>query len=464
MDRRPVVFLFSTLFATAAAAKLARGAAQSGSPPAPRLQNRFSANYTANLAFQDPAGGTNSPPDYESVHLMTDGRIASIGWIGIHADNFSNAIFAFNPATNAVDLLAPWEQYVSAKDLTPKIPPVRGAGYNKNCSTYDNHPSAYFAATNSLIWFGHGVFDVGAGQYIRGDRPPMTRKWETYATGHNGMWSTYNPAYAQCLALNVVAFYGSSHGGYGTGTKEIVLWKNTGPADAPWQAIRFDLAASGIAALALARNNAACIGTKIYIGGGLGGQSAGSIANSVFTQPRHGYRDGYEVVPLSDLGQDGMPAGLNYNQVYFVRDVVADTFRVSATRGGPALTVADRAPWSFQQQYKMWSIDLATSPPSVEMVSTEWALGAADRYPQLKPDTRRNRLVLIGKQVSVFDPVSRAWSAVAVRGWPAGGYKSVGGAYVAAKDKIYFRGTPISYRTGPQPWQWNSIEFTMSAQ
>src|SRR5688572_9898141 len=175
MDRRTVILTVGAFLT--GSSNLARSMASppplpgpAPTPPSPVPPTSGTTGiFTANLAFQDPMGGTNAGPNYESVHLMADGRIASIGWIGMHATDFSNAIYAFNPDANTVDLLAPWEQYISAKDLRPKIPPVRAAGYNKHCSTHDNHPSAYFAATNTLVWFGHCVFDVTNKKYIRGD-------------------------------------------------------------------------------------------------------------------------------------------------------------------------------------------------------------------------------------------------------------------------------------------------------
>jgi hypothetical protein len=461
VNRRSALLLFLSTLLLGARTRTALANSDSRLSRKKTPASRFAAIYTGNLAFQDPAGGTNAPPNYESVHLMADGRIASIGWIGIHAPEFSNAIFAFDPATNTVDVLAPWEQYISTKDLRPKVPPVRGAGYNKHCSTHDNHPSAYFADTNSLVWFGHCVFDVASRRYLKGNRPPHTEGWETYATGHNGMATTYNPAYAQCPDLNVVAFYGASYGGYGTSATSLVVWKRTDSARAPWHAIVTDLAAKGIPGIARARNNAACLGTKMYVGGGQGGRRGTRVVDSVFTVPDHGYREGFEFSLFPDAGQAGMPRGMTYGQAYYVSDVTPDTFRISATRGGRPLSVGDLTPLSGAiPNYRMWAIDLRDL--SVELVSDGFGLGVMDSYPQLMADIRRNRLLLVGKQVSVYDPASRMWSPVEVERWPAGGFKSVVGAHVAARDRIFFRGTPAAGDIGRVPWQWNSIAFTNS--
>jgi hypothetical protein len=392
---------------------------------------------------------------------MADGRIASIGWIGIHAPEFSNAIFAFNPRKQSVELLAPWEQWKSASDLTDLIPPRRGVGYNKHHGTYDNHPSAYFAATNSLCWFGHGVFDVTTGKHIRGSRPPQTRRWNTYATGFDMMENVYNPAYAQCIALSEVAFFGASSGGSGS-PFQLVVWRNTGPPDAPWRATVYDLSKSGIPYILRARNNAACLGTKMYVGGGGGGYAPTShVSNSVFHMPAHGLRDGYEFTLYPDEGQPAMPLGMTYGQSYVVRDATADSFRIAHTNGGAAMTVVDKSPIrGSRPQYNMWSIDL--SDRRVERVSSEWGMGLNDHYPQLVADTTRNRLVLIGKKVSAFDPVTKKWSDIPVEGWPPGGFKSAVGAYSAHQDAVFFRGTPTLGHGAQVPWQWNSITFSGS--
>jgi len=458
MDRRTVILTFGA--SLAGASHLVRSmaaAAGTKSVNLPASSSSSSAFFTGSIAYQDPAGGTVSPPNYESVHLMTDERIASIGWTGIHRTEHSNAIYAFNPDTGAVDLLAPWEQYVSAQDLQPKIPPVREGGYNKHCSTYDNHPSAYFAATNTLVWFGHCVFDVTGQKYIRGNRPPQTSNWQTYATGHNAMWSTYNPAYAQCPALNVVAFYGSSHGGYGTPNTGIVVWRKTGPESAPWQATVTNLAGQGMLPITTARNNAACLGTKMYVGGGSVGPPV-AVSDSVFTKAGHGYHDEFEFSLFPNTGQEGVPQGMTVGRTYYVRDATPNTFRITDSRGGKAIKVAEKSgSLGIAQNYRMWAIDL--NDLTVELVSTEWGLGVSQYYPQLLADTLRNRLVLIGKTVSEFNPATKVWNAIPVKDWPSDGFKSVGGAHVARYDKVFFRGTRRSGPAEPTCWQWNSIAF-----
>ena len=304
-------------------------------PPPPPPPPPTGAVLTRNIAQQDMTGHSNAP-NYDSVHLLSDGRIASFGDTGIHLDNESNKIQAFNPVTESIDTLAPWEQWISATNLTDKIPP--GGGYNKNSSTHDNHPTGYFASRNVLVWFRHCVFDVGAGAYIRGDRPPMTQGWDTYCTGGGNFGNRYNPAYVQCPTLNLCAFFGDGPGGVGQ-YNTLTLWRDIGPAGAPLQAESFDLSASGVAGFR-ARNNAACIGTKMYVGGGQGGGPV-TVASSVFTAPGHTLQDGFEFVMFPDSGQGGMPSGMTYLQPYYVRDVSGDTFRVAETPGGAALTVGN---------------------------------------------------------------------------------------------------------------------------
>src|SRR5688572_3604389 len=97
LDRRTIILSLGAVTAgfsnfgrsIAAAFKASAEPKSPGAAPA----SSSSAIFTANLAFQDPMGGTNATPNWESVHLMQDGRIASIGWIGIHATEYSNAIY-----------------------------------------------------------------------------------------------------------------------------------------------------------------------------------------------------------------------------------------------------------------------------------------------------------------------------------------------------------------------------------
>jgi hypothetical protein len=355
---------------------------------------------TPGIAYSDPRGvgavkspepGSNQPPAYESVHLMEDDRIAEIGWIGIHALEYSNEVKAFNPGTGTMEQITPWEKQLSASDPTPMVPPLRTSGVNRYHNTYDNHPSFYFRSLGVLGWMGHGIIDVKNKQHLAGSRAPAPRNYFTqpYIMGNRSLaeGKIYNPAYAQCPVIDAVVFYGASAGGIGD-KQGLNILRRSGNPDAPLAISTHSLAASGIPPMERARNTAVCIGSKFYVGGG-------------------------------------------------------------TLRAADGSTVLN---------HQLWEIDLVKL--TAVKISDNFGLGVWDTFPQLVHDTRRNRLVLLGVKATTFDLARRQWAELKVQGWPTGGYKHVGGAYVASRDAIYFRGTPNDYKAGdPRPWQWNRIQF-----
>jgi hypothetical protein len=62
-------------------------------------------------------------------------------------------------------------------------------------------------------------------------------------------------------------------------------------------------------------------------------------ATSIFTAPGHGWANGTRIV-LSDAATAGLGASFNENTVYFVVSSTTDTFQLSLTSGGAAITSA----------------------------------------------------------------------------------------------------------------------------
>ena len=63
-----------------------------------------------------------------------------------------------------------------------------------------------------------------------------------------------------------------------------------------------------------------------------------AATTDLITAVKHGLKDDAEVI-LSTTGT--LPAGLATSTRYFVRDALADTFKVSATKGGTAVDITD---------------------------------------------------------------------------------------------------------------------------
>lgn len=71
-----------------------------------------------------------------------------------------------------------------------------------------------------------------------------------------------------------------------------------------------------------------------------------STANSTFTIVGHAFTNGTPVVLAPTYNGSGIrstpPSGLNYDTVYYVRDVSGNTFKLAATSGGTALTISSQ--------------------------------------------------------------------------------------------------------------------------
>ncbi len=81
---------------------------------------------------------------------------------------------------------------------------------------------------------------------------------------------------------------------------------------------------------------------------------------------------------------------------------------------------------------------------------------SGEYFPQLVHDTARNRFVLIGQRVFLYDLAGNSWSNVTPAGWP--GYSGPCGVYHPALDCIFFRGTPPN-ATGSEGFLWHKMVF-----
>lgn len=460
------------------------------------------------LAVMDISNrATNDRPDYETAHPTVEGSIINHGWQGTHApNNFSNAVQEFvptSPTTGFNRTAVVWEQYTNATDHIPKIPP-RGetslgdigpgptqGGFNKSATTYDNHPSAYFDKTRDSAWLAHGIANVGVsgnlGQYIRGFLYPQTHDPTDYilADTEYHFGEVYNPTVVSCPDLNWVISYGASNGS-GYPSFSMRIFKYTGNPSAPWSCLgsTIGMQPHGLPSFAQTRNEACCLGTTMYLGGGVnkwdgvhpaGGPGfgiapyeSGSVSN-VIGWYDHGMLDGQELPATSLFAAHGIP---DLATVY-ARDCTTHTFKICATPGGAALTIPDGSGLFWYPNPRLYAIDLTTTIPTVTIVSQRYANQTAQangKQGKLVADTLRNRLIHIGKKVTAFDIATSTWTEISVAGWPAGGFDRVQGFFSAEFDAVYFRGNDLplegtpAYQAdtafpGANQWEWHSIVF-----
>lgn len=102
---------------------------------------------------------------------------------------------------------------------------------------------------------------------------------------------------------------------------------------------------------------------------------------------------------------------------------------------------------------RFYEIDVATRT----LVRTRTAHSTSENYPQLVHDTRRNRLVLIGTGVFLYDLDADRWEDVTPEGWTP--LWSAMGVYHPDLDAIFYRGADM----GADPWSrcfdWHRMEF-----
>ena len=86
---------------------------------------------------------------------------------------------------------------------------------------------------------------------------------------------------------------------------------------------------------------------------------------------------------------------------------------------------------------------------------------AGEYYPQLVFDARRNRFVLIGVKVLIYERAADAWSDVTPPDWM--GYESVAGVYHPTLDAVFFRGMPkpaLGTGNSAPGFEWHRMVFS----
>jgi hypothetical protein len=204
----------------------------------------------------EPDDGMDGSIAWQSVYLLTDGRIASFG-TGNHQPDQSNAMRIIDPMGSP--------SIVQSYDLFPW---TQSAGVNLYVSNYDNHASIYIPSENKAIWVNHGVFDFAQGTWTYGDRPPNVLTYKAFlddsASPMNGV---YNPAVAWCSALDKGVWFGNSAGGFGQDFDVLSIIERNQGGGPPWKLSATDMGSQSVAGLSYARNTAACIGEHLYVGG-----------------------------------------------------------------------------------------------------------------------------------------------------------------------------------------------------
>lgn len=218
---------------------------------------------TFNVVTESSAGHDGNIA-WQSVFLLTDGRIASFG-TGNHAPEQANSMRIIDPVTTPGTVkyleLFPWTQDIS--------PPDMATGRDRYVSNYDNHASIYIPSDNKVIWLNHGVFDFAKGTWIYGDRAPLTSGWDAYLNDPTGsMYGAFNPSVAWCVQIDVGVWFGNSAGGFGRNPNDLTLvQRSAAGASKPWMLSVTNMASEGVLGLAYARNTAVCIGEYLYVGG-----------------------------------------------------------------------------------------------------------------------------------------------------------------------------------------------------
>lgn len=104
----------------------------------------------------------------------------------------------------------------------------------------------------------------------------------------------------------------------------------------------------------------------------------------------------------------------------------------------------------------LYKIDLSGASPVLSATLTGYNDAAGEGFPQIAYDSRRNKLVLIGRTVQEYTFATDTWADVTPGDWP--GYTHVMGAFSSAKGKFYFRGIKAGGTSLDSFW-WHSLDF-----
>ena len=83
--------------------------------------------------------------------------------------------------------------------------------------------------------------------------------------------------------------------------------------------------------------------------------TAVTLGTSRFTCVAHGLTEGEEVLITQDPGGE-MPGGINESTIYYAKNITTDTFQVSATSGGSAITFTTAGSHPLTLRYAKGSI------------------------------------------------------------------------------------------------------------
>lgn len=158
-------------------------------------------------------------------------------------------------------------------------------------------------AITRLAAYSGNPGSAGTSNEISGGSPAYARKAVTFAASASGQKATNASVVFDIPAGSNVAYFG----GWNTaGDTFYGYWPNQGDTAAAPQVCTLD------------------------------------AATDVFTSFSHGFTDGMRVT-LADVNGAGLPTGFTEGDIYFVVSATTNTFQLSATSGGSAITVTTSA-------------------------------------------------------------------------------------------------------------------------
>ncbi len=391
----------------------------------------------------------DGPVVWASVFQGPDRKIYSVG-ASNHSTALANSVRCFNPATEKCEL--------PFANITGKY-----------VDSYDNHPSMLHYSDAKLVWYNHGVFDLVHKTWIYGNLPPtLETTGEGYILNSSLIEKRYNPAAAWCPGLDMGLFWsGSSGSGYQGQQVMAVITRNPNypTQQQPWVATNVSI--PNLPSFGFARNNAVCVGTYLYLGGGI-----------VLGRGVTGAAVGATQLTINDPTGVAVGARLYFYAVTaktYVRAVNGNVLTVDPLPRPPSGSYTPSSPMTVLTTHNgFYRLDLATIsttrnvvklanwPESVELADPPVTMPTATRtnYPQLVYDSAKNRLVLLGRTVWTYDIASNTWTNLTPSNWVP--RDQVMGAYDRVNDAIYFRGMIIS-ATGSSikqdAYTWRKLQF-----
>lgn len=168
---------------------------------------------------------------------------------------------------------------------------------------------ALAAAGTRLAAYSGNPGGSGTSNEISGGSPAYARKATSFAAGASGQVASNAAVVFDIPAGSSVAYFGLWNT---AGTVFYGYWPNQGDTAAALQVCNLD------------------------------------AATDVFTSSSHGFTDGMRVC-VSDINNAGLPTGFTEGDIYFVVSATTNTFQLSATSGGAAITVTTSAKVGVQK-------------------------------------------------------------------------------------------------------------------